>query len=304
MPDTGVAVLSARSGNSQLWQLPLDGGETRQVSAIVDIGTFRMRRTDAASRDAGSLPECGELACSRKRFDDKPVDVRQALRAAVVRHWGPLGVVAYSHMFSAPWTPRVDSGSTRPDAWRFARTYRRDRSAVTRSTRFRGGGSCCVDATGRRTGAWSTISTSTPRHERATPPRPDHREPGRGISRQFLDGRHASVACNVARRIEADRYRISFAAPWPDTGTRARLGSLAVVARVERRHDARSLSRRMTGATALFATAWPNGQVRRLTNAGQVIEFSPAKAGAVIALADLNACRNTVCRAGCRTGDS
>ncbi|RYG80565.1 hypothetical protein EON77_08105, partial [bacterium] len=69
-----VLFLSDRSGTSQVWRLPLDGGEPAQVTDYpLDVGTFKPSpdgRLLVLSLEV--FPDCADLACTRKRLDEKP----------------------------------------------------------------------------------------------------------------------------------------------------------------------------------------------------------------------------------------
>jgi dipeptidyl aminopeptidase/acylaminoacyl peptidase len=73
-PDGGtVYFLSGKSGSSQLWSQPVAGGAAQQLSDYpLDVGGYKL------SPDGKSVAvvlevfnDCADLACSKKRLDDK-----------------------------------------------------------------------------------------------------------------------------------------------------------------------------------------------------------------------------------------
>ena len=84
-----IYFLSTRSGSSQVWRLPANGGEAIQVTDLaLDVGTFRVAPN--AARIAVTLdvfPDCPDLACSAQRTSEKPKDSAQVFDRIFVRHW-------------------------------------------------------------------------------------------------------------------------------------------------------------------------------------------------------------------------
>src|SRR5690606_20335137 len=67
-----IYFLSTRSGSSQVWRLPGNGGEANQVTELpVDVGSFRL--ATQAGRIAVTLEvfaDCADLACTLERLDE------------------------------------------------------------------------------------------------------------------------------------------------------------------------------------------------------------------------------------------
>ena len=86
-----IYFLSGRSGSTQVWRLPLGGGEAQQVTqAPLDIGSFRLApdgRALLVSMDV--FTDCQNLACTRSRLDAR----------AAQKHSGEL----YDHLFMRHW---------------------------------------------------------------------------------------------------------------------------------------------------------------------------------------------------------
>ena len=86
-----IYFLSSRSGSSQVWRLPMSGGEPSPVTDLpVDVGTFRVSPTgDRIAFSAEVFRDCPDLACTKKRLDDKPKTHTdgQVYDRLFVRHW-------------------------------------------------------------------------------------------------------------------------------------------------------------------------------------------------------------------------
>ncbi len=89
-PDgANVYFLSAKSGSQQLWRQPVAGGDAVQVTDYpLDVGSYKL------SPDGGSValsfevfPDCADLACTKKKLDDKPIASGQLYDKLFVRHW-------------------------------------------------------------------------------------------------------------------------------------------------------------------------------------------------------------------------
>jgi dipeptidyl aminopeptidase/acylaminoacyl peptidase len=106
-PDgSAVYFLSTRSGSSQVWRLPLAGGEARQVTELpIDAGVFLLSpdgRTLAVT--AETFPDCPTVQCSADRLAER----EQAKSSGriydrlLVRHWDTLEDGRRSHLFVLP----------------------------------------------------------------------------------------------------------------------------------------------------------------------------------------------------------
>ena len=98
--------LSTRSGSSQVWQLPIDGGEAAQVTSLpLDVSAL------SVSPDGGSLafslevfPDCPDLACTKKRLDGKAEAKTsgQLYDRLFIRHWDTWADGRRNHLFVMP----------------------------------------------------------------------------------------------------------------------------------------------------------------------------------------------------------
>ena len=83
--------LSSRSGAMQVWRLAFDGGEAQPVTDYpVDVGSYRLAPAgDALAFSADVFPDCADLACTKKRLDDKAAQKATGVlhERLFVRHW-------------------------------------------------------------------------------------------------------------------------------------------------------------------------------------------------------------------------
>jgi dipeptidyl aminopeptidase/acylaminoacyl peptidase len=86
-----VFFLSGRSGSSQVWRLPMAGGEAGMVTDLpLDVGSFRL--SPSGERLALSMDvfrDCPDLACTKKRIDEKSKaqSTGRVYDKLFVRHW-------------------------------------------------------------------------------------------------------------------------------------------------------------------------------------------------------------------------
>ncbi len=88
----GIFFLSTRSGSAQVWRLPLDGGEARQVTRLPLDAANLVVAPDGKhlAVTVRVFPECGgDLACTKKKLEERearPASGRLYTRL-FVRHW-------------------------------------------------------------------------------------------------------------------------------------------------------------------------------------------------------------------------
>ena len=98
--------LSSRSGSSQVWRLPLGGGEAQQVSDLeLDVANLVVSRDGkhlAVSADV--FVDCEDLACTAKRLEQKASSTRSgALYDRIfMRHWDTWKDGRRSHLLVLP----------------------------------------------------------------------------------------------------------------------------------------------------------------------------------------------------------
>jgi dipeptidyl aminopeptidase/acylaminoacyl peptidase len=98
--------LSTRSGSSQVWKLPLEGGEAVQVTDLpLDVDAM------VVAPDGKNLilainvfPDCESLPCTKKRLDERKESKSTGVvyDQLLVRHWDTWEDGRYSHLFALP----------------------------------------------------------------------------------------------------------------------------------------------------------------------------------------------------------
>ena len=100
-----IYFLSSRSGSSQIWQLPLTGGEAQQVSALpLGINGFQMSQDGQRfALELTVMPGCETMQCT---LDAQAADAKKkynvrAYDQLMVRHWDTWNTDYKSHLFIA-----------------------------------------------------------------------------------------------------------------------------------------------------------------------------------------------------------
>jgi dipeptidyl aminopeptidase/acylaminoacyl peptidase len=101
-----VYFLSTRSGSSQVWRIPADGGEAEQATKLpLDVNAFIL--SPDGSRLAVALdvfPDCDTLACTTKRLEANAArkSTGQIFDHLFIRHWDTWSDGRRSHLFVLP----------------------------------------------------------------------------------------------------------------------------------------------------------------------------------------------------------
>ena len=101
----GIYFLSTRSGSSQVWYLPLEGGgEARQVTRLpLDVGGFVLSPDGQALAVALEVfVDCADLACTVDRLAAPKAGSGQLYDRIFVRHWDTWSDGRRQHLFVLP----------------------------------------------------------------------------------------------------------------------------------------------------------------------------------------------------------
>ena len=108
---SSVYFLAPRSGSSQIWRIPVDGGEAEQVSdEPLDVTSFVVDRQ--GSRLAYSMdvfPDCEAPACTRERLDERAASAStgRVYEGLFIRHWDTWKDGRRSHVFVRELAPEM-----------------------------------------------------------------------------------------------------------------------------------------------------------------------------------------------------
>jgi dipeptidyl aminopeptidase/acylaminoacyl peptidase len=99
-----IYFLSGRSGSSQVWRLPLAGGEAAKVTDLpLDVETFRVAPAgDRIAMSVAVFRDCADLACTKARLDGKGKASGHVYDRLFVRHWDTWSDGRNSVLYSAP----------------------------------------------------------------------------------------------------------------------------------------------------------------------------------------------------------
>ncbi len=297
-----IYFLSTRAGSTQVWRLPMDGGESERVTSLpVDVGSFVLSRGGAwLAVSAQVFPDCsgrpeGALACTAKRVEEQGRSKASGhLYAQLpVRHWDEWLDGRRSHLFAIPVAggAAVDLMKTmdadcpsRPFGGPEDYTFTPDGKGVVFSAKNAG-----------REDAWSTnFDLFLVPADGSAPPR--DLTPGNlawDAQPSFSpDGRQLAWLAMTVPGYEADRFRLMVRA-WPDGASRevaagwdrSPSGSLAWST------DSRTLFATADdgGRHSLFAVDVATGSVRLTAKGGSVHDPSIAPGTVVFRREDFGA---------------
>ena len=295
-PDgASIYFLSARAGSTQVWRLPMLGGEAVQITDYpLEVSTFGFSgdgRRIALAMDV--FPDCADLKCTRERLDANAASKVSARTydGLFVRHWDVWRDRTRSNLFVAPVLPDGRAGTpvnvsraleadvpSKPFGGDEEFTFTPDGERMVFSARVAG-----------REEAWSTNFDlyESPVDGSAAPKNLTADNPAWDTQPVFL--KNGDLAWLAMKRpgFEADRFAIKLrhrgavrdvAAQWDRS-----------VSHLDVTRDGRTLLATASdlGQTPLFAIDPASGSVSRLSGDGSVAEFSPAPRGTVVVWHDL-----------------
>jgi dipeptidyl aminopeptidase/acylaminoacyl peptidase len=295
-----IYFLSSRTGATQVWRLPLGGGEAVQITDYpLDVGSFGFSREgDRIAVSMEVFRDCEELKCTRERLDaaaTNKVSARSFDRL-FVRHWDSWGDGRRNNLFVAQLGPDGRAGAplnvsraldadvpSKPMGGSEEYTFSPDGSRIVFSARVAG-----------REEAWSTnfdlYETSALNESRTGGVAPKNltaSNPAWDTQPVFLKNGDLAYLAMKHPGFEADRFAIMLR-----RGSQVR--ELAPtwdrsVQHLSATRDGRALlaTANDLGQTPLFEVDPANGGVTPVSGPGYVGEFSPAAGGAVAVWHDL-----------------
>jgi dipeptidyl aminopeptidase/acylaminoacyl peptidase len=294
-----VYFLSSRSGSSQVWRLPINGGEaTRVTDLALDVDNFRVGPNgERIALSMAVFRDCADLACTKARVDKTEHDKTkgQVYDRLFVRHWDTWSDGRNAVLFSAPIdsTGRVSAAPTsltgsldgdvpsKPFGDKEEYRFSPDGKTIVFSVRIAG-----------KTEAWSTNFDvySVPAAGGAAPRDLTPDNPAWDAKATYSpDGRTIAYLAMARPGFEADRYQIMLMDV--ATGAKRKLaeswdrspGSIAWSG------DGKSIiaDAEDVGNIRLFAIDAASGKVRALTDKGSIGGFDVRRDTVVYALSDL-----------------
>ena len=295
MDGTSLYFLSARAGSTQVWRLPLSGGEAVQITDYpLDVGSFKL--SSGGGRIALGMEvfqDCIDLKCTRERLDENAKNKSSArvYDELLMRHWDTWRDGTRSNLFVAPVNADGRAGTpvnvsralradvpSKPDGGAEEYTFSPDGSQVVFSARVAG-----------REEAWSTNFDlyQAPSDGSAPPKNLTAGNPAWDTQPVFLANGDLAWLAMKRPGFEADRFAIMVS----HNGTAREVAPKwdRSVAHLDVARDGRTLLATASdvGQSVLFSVETGNGRVTALSGAGSVGDFSAAPKGAVVMWHDL-----------------
>jgi dipeptidyl aminopeptidase/acylaminoacyl peptidase len=290
-----IYFLSSRTGSTQVWRLPLNGGEAVQITDYpLDLGTFRL--SPNGERIAVSMAvfkDCPDLKCTREKLDAAGKNKVTARRfdALFVRHWDEWSNGTHNNLFVAPLNPDGRAGAptnisraldadvpSKPFGGDEEYSFTPDGNRVVFSARLAGSAE-----------AWSTNFDLYEASVFGDSPLKNLTADNPAWDTQPVFLRDGSLAWLAMKQpgFEADRFRIRVR-----QGNKVRDVAPAwdrSVVHLSVTRDGRALlaTANDLGQTPLFSVDVNTNRVTRISGAGNIAEFSAGPEGAVAVWHDL-----------------
>ena len=290
-----IYFLSARAGSTQVWRLPLSGGEALQITDYpLEVNSFKFSPDGSHIALAMEmLPECADMKCTKDRLEANGA-VKSSARTydrLFIRHWDTWSNHTRSHLFVALMNADGRAGAptdvsraldadvpSKPDGGDEEYTFNPDSNRVVFSARVAGNSE-----------PWSTNFDI---YEASS----DGRAPLRNLTAnnpawdtQPVYLRNGDLAWLAMKRpgFESDRFGIMIS----HGGVARELAPKwdVSVARLDASQDGRALLATASdlGQHPLYSVDPAKGSVTRLSGDGYVAEFSPGRRGTAIIWHDI-----------------
>jgi len=294
--DSGnIYFLSSRTGSTQVWRLPMAGGEAVQITDYpLDVGGFKF--SSGGGRLALAMdvfPDCADLKCTRTRLDAAAANRSSArsFDSLFIRHWDTWRDHTRSNLFVAAVNADGRAGTpvnvsraleadvpSKPDGGDEEYTFTPDGTRVVFSARVAG-----------REEPWSTNFDlyEAPSDGGAAPRNLTADNKAWDTQPVFLKNGDLAWLAMKRAGFEADRFAIrlrhgdavrDIAPQWDRS-----------VIHLDVARDGKTLlvTANDIGQTPLFSIDAASGRATNLSGPGTVAEFSPAGKGNVVAWHDL-----------------
>jgi dipeptidyl aminopeptidase/acylaminoacyl peptidase len=292
---SSVYFLSSRAGSTQVWRLPLAGGEAVQITDYpLEVSTFRF--SPDGSRIAlamDMLPDCADMKCTSDKLEaaGKNKSSARVYDRLFIRHWDTWSNQTRSHLFVALMNADGRAGAptdvsrpldadvpSKPDGGDEEFTFSPDSNHIVFSARVAG-----------KTEPWSTNFDLYEASSDGHAPLRDLTANNPAWDTQPVYLKNGDLAWLAMKRpgFEADRFGIMIS----HAGTARELAPTwdVSVAHLDVSADGRALlaSASDTGQHPLYSVDAANGKVTRLSNDGYVAEYSAGRRGNVVIWHDI-----------------
>jgi dipeptidyl aminopeptidase/acylaminoacyl peptidase len=290
-----IYFLSSRTGSTQIWRLPLNGGEGVQITDYpLEVGTFRFSQD--GERIAFSMEvyrDCPDLKCTREKLDEAAKNKVSARRfdSLFVRHWDTWNAGARNNLFVAPLNPDGRAGAavnvsrsldadvpSKPDGGAEEYVFSPDGDSIVFSARVAG-----------REEPWSTNFDlyEAPVSGAGAPKNLTADNPAWDTQPVFLRNGDLAWLAMQHPGFEADRFRIKLRSG--GTVREVAPGWDRSVQHLEVSHDGRALLATASdlGQAPLFSVDLTTGRATRISGPGTVGQYTPTRQGAIAVWHDL-----------------
>jgi dipeptidyl aminopeptidase/acylaminoacyl peptidase len=289
--------LSARSGSTQVWRVPLGGTVAQRVTDYpLDVGSLKVSpRGELLALSMEVFPDCPTLGCTRERLDARAKEKASGrlYRRVFVRHWDRWSDGTRSHLFAV----RLEPDGTVGPAVDVSKGFDADIPGKP----FGGDEDFAFSPDGRslvfsariagRTEPWSTNFDlfEVPADGSRAPVNLTASNPAWDAQPLFLANGDLAWLAQDRPGFESDRFHIMLRSARTGAVRSLTGGWDRSVARLGATPDGRSLLASVddTGQRSLYRIDPTSGVPTRLTTSGEVEDYSATRERVVFARADL-----------------
>jgi len=289
--------LSARSGSTQVWRVPLGGTVAQRVTDYpLDVGSLKVSpRGELLALSMEVFPDCPTLGCTRERLDARAKEKANGrlYERVFVRHWDRWSEGTRSHLFTARLGPDGTAGPAvdvskgfdadipgKPFGGDEDFAFSPDGRSLVFSARIAG-----------RTEPWSTNFDlfEVPADGSRAPVNLTASNPAWDAQPLFLANGDLAWLAQDRPGFESDRFHIMLRSARTGAVRSVTGGWDRSVARLGATPDGRSLLASVddTGQRSLYRIDPTSGVPTRLTTSGEVEDYSATRERVVFARADL-----------------
>jgi dipeptidyl aminopeptidase/acylaminoacyl peptidase len=292
-----IYFLSTRSGESQVWRLPIGGGDaTRVTDYPLGIGSLKVSpRGDVLAVSMEVLPACTELRCTKDKLDARVKDkaTGRIYDKVFIRHWDTWSNGTRSHLFAARLSADGIAGApvdvsksvdadipSKPSGGDEDFAFSPDGASLVFSARVAG-----------RTEPWSTNFDlfQVPADGSAAPQNLTANNPAWDAQPVFLKNGDLAWLAQDRPGFEADRFHVMLKDAHTGAVRPLTQSWDHSVSRLSAAPDGRNLlaTTDETGQAALYSIDIKTGKPRKIVGSGEVGDYAVTRNQVVYSLASL-----------------